>query len=826
MIHMGIEKVFGVIAALAFFGFLIYLPVRFFILIGQVKSLEKRFMTLADRMPITPPAKPSEAAVHAPAASPPAPILPPPLPIRATPIVVEAPPPAPEGSPLFERLRDLSLLPPADLKGEYALGAWWAVRVGGLLALAAVVFFGIWLNLRSTIPPVVRVLEVVAVGAGLFWGGLRLGRNRPDLGQVMAAAGLAAWQFAAWATYGLDKMRLFESPAMAALVQFTVALVVAVIALRRGEKLFGQLAVVFASVAVYFSARAATDPWATATGAWLVAVLGVLLLVRGNWGSAGVLALVGSQAGLLFLYDAMPTQDASYLPLMWAALGSFIVFWVGERLTKDDEVLFGRGARSAFQLAAFLAPSLLALFLAQGGAHDRAIVALLIAAVAAVLSLTERSRSAVVAESLLLSVITFAGASLAWMVDPHLVWLIWILAAASAQFSGTRTGSGLTRWGAEILALVAGLAFVVGSTDYPWLRLSGLAGLGILLVLREDWERPGIWAQLRRCIGIAGLAAAVLSVQVFDQRADHAWPWLVLVLIALARFRPALVWAALPGYLFTSFLVVFGGAASGSRSFAWAAVWSAVVVLLNLFALWRSRGHAGNGFTIVRYALAFATAIVVFAFGHHLWMSLLPSPTEGSSLAGWRLALLWSTSGVLLVGATAWLRRVGISATDLSLTALGACVGFFLQGVVDENSGLRLLGLAQAPFVILGLGCLLQVLAVHTQGQGAWGTVQRSGLGAALLFLGSFVMLSQLPGAGVSLGWAVAAMLTFVLGHLWATRSLRMVGLIGLGVAVLRVLSHDITDILGRIAACAAVAIAFFGIAWLYGRITAVKPAR
>jgi len=103
----------------------------------------------------------------------------------------------------------------ADLKGEYALGAWWAVRVGGVLAVAAVVFHGIWLNLRSTIPPIVRVLEVALVGAGLFWGGLRLSLKRKDLGEVLAASGLAVWQFAAWATYGLDKMRVCDSAAAA-----------------------------------------------------------------------------------------------------------------------------------------------------------------------------------------------------------------------------------------------------------------------------------------------------------------------------------------------------------------------------------------------------------------------------------------------------------------------------------------------------------------------------------------------------------------------------------------------------------------------------------
>jgi len=65
--------------------------------------------------------------------------------------------------------------------------------------------------------------------------------------------------------------------------------------------------------------------------------------------------------------------------------------------------------------------------------------------------------------------------------------------------------------------------------------------------------------------------------------------------------------------------------------------------------------------------------------------------------------------------------------------------------------------------------------------------------------------------------------LTFVIGHFLATRSLRMVGLVGLAIATIRVLSYDITDMLGRILACAAVAVAFFGIAWLYGRITADK---
>jgi hypothetical protein len=823
---MQIEEFFGVVAVLAFLGLLVFIPIRFFMLIGEVKALEKRVQALAERTPVDAPkpvlaATPVVAAAPVAAAPVTAVVLPPPLPVRSAP--TPSAPVVAQPDPLFERLRDLGLLPPSDLRGEYALGAWWAVRAGGILAVAAVVFLGIWLNLRSTIPPIVRVLEVALVGAGLFWGGLRLSAKRADLGQVVAAAGLAVWQFAAWATYGLDKMRLFEGPTEAAIVQFVVALAVAALAVSRASKLFGQLAVVFAAVAVYFSIGSGAAPWPTAIGAALIALLGVILMVRGPWGSAGVLGLIGSQACLLFLYDAMPTKDSSYLPLQLAALGSFFALWLGERLVKDDAVLLGRNARSAFQLAGFFAPALIALFVARGGETDRATVSLLIAAIAALAGLLERDRTRLVCEVLLLGAVSFAGAGLAWLVDPHLVWLIWVLAALSTQVVGARTGSALVRWGAELLAGVAVLAFIDSPSREPWLSLAGLAGLAVMLAFREDWERVSGWEQVRRALGILGLAGAILSVQADFPRADNAWPWLVLLLAAAVRFRPAVLWAALPGYLVTSFLVVFWGNAVGSSSFAWAAAWAGVVAALNLIGLWWLRRHDGVGFKVLRLALGFASAVVLFALAHHLWISLLPKVPEVIGLSGWRLVLIWASASLLLAGVTAWLRRSDVAATDLSLVIWGAVAGFFIQGVVAENSGLRHVGLAQAPLVLLGLGCLLLMLAAHTKEQGALGTVQRSVLGVGLVIGFAFVMLGRLPGAGVSLFWALAAVLTFVLGHLLATRSLRMVGLAGLLIASARVLTHDITDMLGRIAACAAVAVAFFGIAWLYGRITADK---
>jgi hypothetical protein len=821
---------FAAILVLALLGFLIYLPVRFFLLIGQVKALEKTVKDLMARAPSTVAAAPVAPEVK-PVAVAPAPVvaapagLPPPLPAsRPAPAPAAVVPSGP--GPFAERLRDLGLLPPSDLKGEYALGAWWAVRIAGVLAVAAVVFLGLWLNLRSTIPPFVRVIEVALVGAGLFWGGLRLSAKRADLGQVVAAAGLSVWQFAAWATYGLDKMRVCDSPASAAVVQFLVALGVTLVALARRSKLFAQLAVLFAAVAVYFSVGTDAASAQTATGAALVALLGAILMVRGPWGSAGVLGLVGSQACLLLLYDAMPSKDADYLSLQLAALASFIVLWVGERLVKDDEVLSGRDARAAFQLSAFFAPALLALFLATGGDQARATVSLMIAAVAALAGLAERGRNRMVCEILLLAAVGFVAAGLAWLVDPHLVWLIWALAAAGTLLVGTRTGSELVRWSAEILGGVAAFAFIDHPPGQPWMALVGVGIFATLLAFREDWDRSSPWQQLRRVAGIFSLALLVLVVQQGFPKEDNGWPWLIVLFVAVIRFRSALLWASLPGYVFTSVVVLFWRPLVGSAgSTAWWAVWAALLVVLNIGAQWRLLGRPELFAKVLRHALALVTAVNAYAFAAAMAKSLLPVANDVWSPAAWQLALTWSGGAALVMGMTALWRRLGAVPAELSLAAMGALVGFFIQGVVNAGSGLTALGLAHSPFVLLGLASLLYVLAIHTRGQGAWGTVQRAVLGVVTLYFMTFIMLARLPGAGVSLFWALAAVLTFVLGHLLATRSFRMLGLVGLVIAAARVLTHDITDLLGRIVACGALALAFFGVAWLYGRIISEKKA-
>jgi hypothetical protein len=290
------------VLALVAFVLVMAFPILVIVLWVRVSSLEAKVARLISAKAIQ--SQPSAGAA----------VTPPPLPAQAVASAVASPvatavPAAP--SPLvpvavsslskvapqdpWKGLREMGLLPPTDLKGEFALGSWWAVRVGGALAVASVVFLAIWLNLRSTLPAWVRLGEILALGGLGLWGGHRLEQSRRDLGRVVFAVGLTVFQFAAWASFGMEKMRVLETPAQAAVLQFFVALVVGGVALARKDKLIGQISIIFATVATCLSVQAGSDALTIGVEAGSIAALGAILLSRGGWGSSAVNSFIGIQ---------------------------------------------------------------------------------------------------------------------------------------------------------------------------------------------------------------------------------------------------------------------------------------------------------------------------------------------------------------------------------------------------------------------------------------------------------------------------------------------------------------------------------------------------
>lgn len=759
-----------------------------------------------------------------------------PAPVRTTMPPAETPPPLPVSIPAAEAqarpvtlagsataevplpdpwagLREMGLLPPKELAGEYALGSWWAVRIGGAMAVVAVVFLGIWLNMRSTLPPLVRLVELLLVGGLGLWGGLRLEKSRADLGRVLFAAGLTVFQFAAWATYGLERMRVLDTPAEAAILQFGVAVAAGFVALARKDKLIAQLSLIFTAVAVVLSIKAGTEVLTLALEAASIAVLGAILLSRGGWASSAVLGLLGSLACLLILRGQRPPSAELAIAVQLGAGLTFIALWLADRLGRVESSFSERG-RNTFLAAAFLLPALAATLASFGGEQGRAVAAALVAVVALAVGVVEYQRRRQAAEVLLSSVLLWAGAAGAWAVEPKLVWLVWMLAAASTQLIYSRLQGRLLPWLAEALALAALVAYIKQPPVEPWLRLMAPALAGGLVAWRLGFTAgDSVICQLRRVCSLLALGIFVCFGLSQFPLADQPWVWLLVVPFAFFFRQPNLLWALLPAFLWSHLTVLGQLLDRADAPVVWPLLWAGVLMLVNALAVWVLRAQKQPIALVGQAFLAIAAGVMALcavrgALGHYPFAVQSP----------WELATFWAAGAVVTALWAEVLRRLAVAAWSSLALQFVLLPTFYLFAISGSSAA------ATLPTTLLwqgGFALALVSMARHSSTAGGLGTAFRTvfalGLGGAL-----FAIFDELPGAGTSLFWAITAGLTFILGHWLTSRSYRMIGLVGLLVATINVVARDVHDVLGRIVACGAVAVAFLGVAWLYGKIT--KP--
>ena len=799
---------------------IVSVPVLLVYLLVRVQRLGKQVDELRSRTPVQTPrpaAEASPAVVQpAPAAAPLA--TPPPLPPR-TPPLPEAP------SPLVVRLREMGVLPPVGLAGESALGAWWAARIGGLVGVAAVVFLGIWLNLTSELPPWLRLAQVVLLGAALLVGGLNLARRRPDLGRVVAAVGASVLHFSAWASQGLDRLRVVDSPTLGVFVQLVTAAAVAWLALSRSDRLLAQLATGFSAASLVFGVKELPgSPVVSGSAVACVALLGAIFLLRAGWFSAAAIGLVGSQLALL-RGGLEPTSVAI------AASLAFAFNWGAERLVRGRGHFHAEGERLAFSLASFVLPAT-ALLNHASGRPERPVWAFICAGVAGVAYLLERGVSPVAASSFLSFALGLAAAGGAWLLDgQRLDWLAWFLAGGLSLAAASRSASSVLRWASEAFVMVAALsysvhAYSVHPPSRPWVGLIVVALFAVLLGARE--KERGAYAGASFLSVCGGLSMALVLLVTEDGQPGSLTfvPWLIALAVSLALPSTALRLAAVPALLWSVVILTFWGELAQSSSHREPALWSGLLIVLALSAL--VMGALKGAHAAVRHVIAMLAGYVSFLCAWHL--------TDGlQAAAAWRIGLSWACAGVALAAAHPFVhgmtRRGSASASvggELSMLSWGAVLGAFVQLLVFLQD---LLGSAApktsfgAPYalhacvLLVGLALHLRFIALSTGASGEWGAAQRALLPSFWL-LASFHLLRDLPGAAASLGWAVAAMLTFLVGHLMSTRALRMVGLVGLAFVTLRIVIHDVTDLLGRVLACAALAAAFFAVAWVYGRLS------
>ena len=248
------------------------------------------------------------------------------------------------GSTLREWLQALQLWPPSgEENAEVRLAAWWTTRLGALLAVIGVVFLGVYVSREA--PPWVRLVEVMAVTAGVIGLGSWLERKLPMFGAVVFGAGLALAYFCAFAAYAVAPMKVLTSPIVAAVGELVVVGGILAVAWRRGSSPVATMAVLLGHVTAFLALRSVP-----AFGPWVVLLLSsaaVFLRVARGWGAPSALALPLAWAYVLVAGWGREGLSAS-LPVAGAWMAVFFALFMardgmavrrGQELSRIDRML-------------------------------------------------------------------------------------------------------------------------------------------------------------------------------------------------------------------------------------------------------------------------------------------------------------------------------------------------------------------------------------------------------------------------------------------------------------------------------------------------------
>ncbi len=268
------------------------------------------------------------------------PVRPPPLPPREirpqeepvrTPVVGMPTPRVEERKRVPERdwrgaLRQWHLWPPeSDGNVEVQLGAWWATRLGALIAVIGVVFFGIYVAQGT--PPWVRLAQLIAVAAGVTGAGHWLERRIPRFGAVVFGSGLALLFFGGFAAYAVPAVKVIDSAGLAVLVQAISVCGIVACSLWKDRAVLGTMAISLGFVTCLFSFFS-NLPDISLVASLILAAAGVALWLRRGWLAAFGISVPG--AYLVFAVIAAVSWNVAGAPVLAVALAhpvaAFLLF--------------------------------------------------------------------------------------------------------------------------------------------------------------------------------------------------------------------------------------------------------------------------------------------------------------------------------------------------------------------------------------------------------------------------------------------------------------------------------------------------------------------
>ncbi len=266
---------------------------------------------------------PSPAPKPAPAPVPMAQSLPEPEPVAAS---IPLPPPVPASA---------ARTPAPATKGsfEMRLGTYWLVRIGIVLVLTSLVFFGnlAYQNVIRNLGPGWKISLLYAasgllLGAGAWWQRKAVKESLKNYAQVLFAGGLAAVYFTTYAAHHVERLRVIESAGVDGALLLAWAGFMVWMADRKKSEVLAFFAV---GLAYYTSIITRVGSFTLYSNVVLTAAA-VFFLVRNRWAALSAASLVATYASYAFwrFFDGeawrFPTADEG----LWSGIYFLICYWV------------------------------------------------------------------------------------------------------------------------------------------------------------------------------------------------------------------------------------------------------------------------------------------------------------------------------------------------------------------------------------------------------------------------------------------------------------------------------------------------------------------
>ena len=225
----------------------------------------------------------------------------------------------------------------AELPGkgsfEMRLGTYWLVRIGIVMVLTALVFFGnlAYQNFISKLGPggKVALLYIASAGllvAGAWWQRKAAKESLKNYAQVLLAGGLAAVYFTTYAAHYNEHLKIIQDRTLAGALLLAWAGFMVWIADRKKSEVLALFAVGLA----YYTSIITRVGYFTLYSNLVLTAAAVFFLVRNRWAALSLASLVATYAAYAFwrFFDGSQWHWASPAEGLWTGTYFLISYWL------------------------------------------------------------------------------------------------------------------------------------------------------------------------------------------------------------------------------------------------------------------------------------------------------------------------------------------------------------------------------------------------------------------------------------------------------------------------------------------------------------------